>query len=99
MRGVGWFAAMAAALVAGSEVAVALPPHPRLILTEARMANVTAAMKSNPSAQATFVALKAHADGIIPLPPVARPPATYVGILDAAREVLDRLYSLVTVAR
>ena len=73
-------------------VDAALAPHPRLILTEARLADVKAAIASEPQAAAYFAALRAQGEFTLPRPPIPPPPANASSILMQARAVLTRTY-------
>lgn len=68
-----------------------LPPHPRLLLTPARAAAITALVATDAQAGAYFRNLTAQAAAQLPLPPVTRPPDGG-NVLGAARLALLRTY-------
>ena len=69
----------------------ALAPHPRLILTPSRQAELRAAIASGGDAAAFAALLKAHADWALTQPPVPRGTAGASGVLIAVRNSLDLL--------
>ena len=68
------------------------PPHPRLILTPSRLADVQAYIANNTQAAAYFSALHAQGEAVLARAPLPRPPANASDILSAARAVLVRTY-------
>lgn len=84
------FACCAASLAA----ALRLAPHPRLILTPERLADVQAFIANSSQAAAYYAQLQAQGAYVLPLPPLAPPPANASSILSQARAVLTRTYVL-----
>ena len=79
-----------AALVAAARGALA--PHPRLILTPARLLDVQAFIANNSQAQAYYRSLSAQGEYVLGTTPLPRPPLNASDILMAARTVLTRVY-------
>jgi hypothetical protein len=71
--------------------AAALVPHPRIILTPARLAVVKAFVATNAQAQSYFAALEAQGAYVLAQPPLPRPPMNASDILMASRSVLTRI--------
>ena len=72
----------------------ALAPHPRLLLTPSRLAEINAAASAPGSDAASFLAmLKEHADWALAQPPVPRGQAGASGVLMQVRYSLDLLLS------
>ena len=69
-----------------------LAPHPRLILTEARLVEVQAAIASAPQAAAYYASLLAQGEYTLPRPLIPPPAANASSILMQARAVLTRTY-------
>lgn len=67
-------------------------PHPRLILTPARLAAVKQYIATNPQAAAYAAHLEAQGAHVLSTSPIPRPPANATDILSAARTVLTRTY-------
>lgn len=95
-------AASAAAAAAASRVAPvsvpsaapSLPPHPRLVLTDDKLADIKAAISTNADAAALHARFLTHADWILTQPPVPEPAPGPSGVLIQARMALD--YALTT---
>ena len=68
------------------------PPHPRLILTPSRLADVKAFIANDTQASAYYAALRAQGEAVLARAPLPRPPANASDILGAARAVLVRTY-------
>jgi hypothetical protein len=64
-----------------------------------RIEQVNASISSNWEAALLFDSLVATGEALLREPPVARPPSSLPYILDAAREVMGRLYALSLLAR
>ena len=68
-----------------------LPPHPRLIMNDTRLAAVKHAIGSDAQAQRYFAALQAQGAHVLATAPLPRPPENASDILSAARAVLTRV--------
>ncbi len=75
-----------------------LPQHPRLLMTEAQLAEIQARLKSNPSLQVFYRAILEKADTIISQKPVRRI-QTGRRLLSVSRTCLDRVLHLSTAYR
>jgi len=63
-------------------------------MQEGRLTAIRAHLSAkDPYAIMYYEQLMQHYESFASLPPVKRPQAAYAGILDAAREVLDRIYT------
>lgn len=83
--------AAAAAILPLPEPPTSLPPHPRLLLTPARIADINTAIASGGDAAAFAALLKQHADWALTQPPVPRGQAGASGVLIQVRNSLDLL--------
>jgi oligo-alginate lyase len=84
----------AAALQPAASAQAAAPPllaHPRLLVDDARKADILAFIANSSQAKAYFGALLVQADAILTMPPQLRPPENASDILSAARTVLSRV--------
>ena len=68
-----------------------LPPHPRLILTPSRLADLRASVASGGDAASVAALLKQHADWALTQPPVPRGQAGASGVLIPVRNSMDLL--------
>ncbi len=84
--------ALLAAALSVRAASSAPPPHPRLILTPARLADVKAFIANDTQAASYYAALRAQGEAVLARPPLPRPPANASDILGAARAVLVRVY-------
>ena len=75
-----------------------LPPHPRLLMTDAQLDEVQMRLKSDPALQSLQRAILEKADGIIPQKPVRRI-QTGRRLLSVSRSCLDRVLHLSTAYR
>lgn len=75
-----------------------LPPHPRLLMTDAQLDEVQMRLKSDPALQTLQRAILQKADGIIPRKPVRRI-QTGRRLLSISRKCLDRVLHLSTAYR
>ena len=66
-----------------------LPPHPRLILTPARIAELQALVSTDAAAASLFASLQLHAEWVLTQPPVAQQAPGPSGILIPIRTALD----------
>ena len=80
------------ATLVGVSLAAAPLPHPRLILTDARLADVASFIANNSQAAAYFARLQQQGDYVLTTAPLPRPPENSTDILMAARAVLTRVY-------
>lgn len=69
----------------------ALAPHPRIILTDARLAAIKGFIAGNAQASAYYAALVKQGDYVLTTSPFPRPPENATDILMAARTVLTRV--------
>jgi hypothetical protein len=76
----------------GDQSHLALPPHPRLILTPSRLVDVKAFILNNTQASAYYTFLLAQGEYVLNTKPLPRPPQNSSDILMAARSVLTRIY-------
>lgn len=81
----------AIAVLLACAAAANLPPHPRLILTDERLADVKAFIANNSQAAAYFQGLVAQGDAVLASQPLPRPPENSSDILMAARAVEQRV--------
>ena len=66
-----------------------LPPHPRLILTQPRIAALSTLIATDADARALLGALQAHAEWILTQPPIAQQTPGASGVLIPVRAALD----------
>ena len=71
----------------------ALPPRPRMILTDARLAAVSQFIANSSQAASWFDALQRQGDWILSVPPKSVPGQGNTDQLGAARETLQRIYA------
>jgi hypothetical protein len=89
-----WLRAVVLVALVALQGAFALPqlaPHPRIILTPARLAAVKGFVATNAQAKSYFAALEQQGDYVLSKAPLPRPPENASDILMAARTVLTRV--------